>query len=210
MNPHLVTVFVTLFTIANPIGNIPLFLTLTAEQSLTAQRRTALITAVAVAITFVVCLFFGQAILKLLGINLYAFKIAGMFVISSLAWSMIRAEPSSHRHTKAEHEEAMQKDSVAVVPLAIPITAGGGAMAAVISYAGNVQNQAAMLEGILAIMAVALSIWAIYASAPLISRLLGVSGMTILTRVFGLLLLAIAITTIADALTKLFPVLVAA
>jgi multiple antibiotic resistance protein len=206
MSVSFTTVLVTLFTITNPIGNLPLFLALTENQSTSGKRQTAVVTAIAVAITLLVCLFFGQLILNLLGINIYAFKIAGMLIISALAWSMIRAESSSQRHTDEEHDHALQKSSVAVVPLAIPITAGGGAMAAVISFAGTIKG-AEVAEGVAAILIISVLVLAIYSAAPLLSKALGVSGMNILTRVFGLLLLAIAVTTIATALGELFPVL---
>jgi multiple antibiotic resistance protein len=207
MNVPFITALITLFTITNPIGNLPLFLALTDDQDLKEKRRTAMVTAIAVAITLLVCLFLGQLILNVMGINIYAFKIAGMLIISALAWSMIHAEPSSQRHTDAEHAHAMQKSSVAVVPLAIPITAGGGAMAAVISFAGTLKHSDEIVQGVAAILATAVLVWLIYSAAPALSKVLKISGMNILTRVFGLLLLAIAITTITTALGDLFPIL---
>ena len=132
-----VTAFVALFTITNPVGNIPLFLALTTNQTPRQQRITARTAAFAVAVVLIICLFVGQAILHLFGIRMEAFTFAGSLVVATLAWSMLSIQTSGQRHTAQEGDEAASKASITVVPLAIPILAGPGAISTVISSATN-------------------------------------------------------------------------
>jgi multiple antibiotic resistance protein len=206
MNNSFLTAFIALFTITNPIGNIPLFLALTAKQSLKQQRQVVVVAAIAVMITLIISLFLGKAILSIFNIQLAAFELAGQAIIATLAWSMLRAQTSHQRHTPEEQAEAATKDSIAIVPLAIPILAGPGAMSTVISYASRANGSQDLLA-VLAILAVTIAISACLFFAPALQKLLGVTGMNVLTRVFGLLLLAISIGSAASALKELFPLL---
>jgi multiple antibiotic resistance protein len=86
--------FIALFTIIDPIGTIPIFLALTRGQTPQEQKRIALAASTAMMITLLVALFAGDDILKLFGINLHAFSLAGMIVIASMAWSMLNAKMS--------------------------------------------------------------------------------------------------------------------
>ncbi len=202
----LVTAFVALFTITNPVGNIPLFLTLTANQTPRQQRATAWTAAFAVAVILVICLFVGQIILRLFGIRIEAFTLAGSFVVATLAWSMLSIQTSGQRHTEQEKDEAVSKPSITVVPLAIPILAGPGAISTVISSATNL-NFVEKAFGTGVILAVAAAVGVILSLAVDIRRILGVSGMNVLTRIFGLILLSIAVGSAAGALVKIFPAL---
>jgi multiple antibiotic resistance protein len=206
MNNSFLTAFMALFTITNPIGNIPLFLALTAKQSLKQQRQVVVVAAIAVMITLIISLFLGKAILSIFNIQLAAFELAGQAIIATLAWSMLRAQTSHQRHTPEEQAEATTKDSIAIVPLAIPILAGPGAMSTVISYASRANGSQDLLA-VLAILAVTIAIAVCLFFAPALQKLLGVTGMNVLTRVFGLLLLAISIGSAASALKELFPML---
>lgn len=199
--------FIALFTIIDPIGTIPIFLALTRGQTHHEQKRTALVASAAMMVTLLVALFAGDDILKLFGINLNAFRLAGMIVIASLAWSMLNARMSQIQHTQAEDQEAEQKDSVAIVPLAFPILAGAGAIGLVISYAAQVSSFGDMIYGAVGIVLVSVATALVLLASPRIQSLLGITGMNILTRIFGLLLLAIAIGGAATALIALFPAL---
>lgn len=207
MDLSLTTTFVALFTIVNPIGNIPLFLGLTCDQSPREQKHTVIVASAAVLIILLIAFFLGQRILDLFGINLDAFRLAGQLVIASLAWSMLNAKSSPMRHTAEEGQDAEQKASIAVVPLATPILAGAGALSLVISYASSASNLSRMIEGSVVIMMVTATTALILLAATRIQDVLGVSGMNILTRIFGLLLLAIAVGDAAKALISLFPAL---
>lgn len=207
MDISLSVAFIALFTIIDPIGAVPLFLALTSGQTPQEQKRTALVASTAMMVTLLVALFAGDDILKLFGINLHAFSLAGMIVIATMAWSMLNAKMSPIQHTKAEDQEAEQKDSVAIVPLAFPILAGAGAISLVISYASQASGFEDMIYGAVVIALVSIATALVLLASPRIQKLLGLTGMNILTRIFGLLLLAIAIGGAATALIALFPAL---
>ncbi|MBW4551637.1 MAG: NAAT family transporter [Aphanocapsa sp. GSE-SYN-MK-11-07L] len=206
MTTDFLKTFMALFTITNPIGNIPLFLALTAKQSLKQKRQVIIVAAIAVMVTLIISLFVGKAILDTLSIQLAAFELAGQTIIATLAWSMLHAQTSGQRHTPEEQAEATTKDSIAIVPLAIPILAGPGAMSTVISYASRASGSQHLLA-VLVILAVTVTIAVCFLLAPMLQKVLGVTGMNVLTRVFGLLLLAISIGSAANALKELFPML---
>ncbi len=207
MDISLSVAFIALFTIIDPIGTVPIFLALTSGQTPQEQKRTALAASTAMMITLLVALFAGDYILKLFGINLHAFSLAGMIVIAALAWSMLNAKMSPMQHTQAEDREAEQKDSVAIVPLAFPILAGAGSISLVINYAAQTSSFNDTIYGAVVIALVSAATALVLLAAPRIQKLLGITGMNILTRIFGLLLLAIAVGGAATALIALFPAL---
>lgn len=199
--------FIALLTIVNPIGNIPVFLALTCDQSPNEQRHTALAASMAVMVILLVSLFSGETILGIFGISLDAFRLAGMAVIASLAWSMLNAKMSPIQHTSEEKRDAELKQSVTVVPLAIPILAGAGSISLVVGYAAEVSSPLDMAKGAVIILLISLTTAMVLLTAPNVQKILGISGMNILTRIFGLLLLAIAVNGAAAALVDLFPAL---
>jgi multiple antibiotic resistance protein len=119
---------------------------------------------------------------------------------------MISIQTSGQRHTAQEGDEAVSKASITVVPLAIPILAGPGAISTVISSFTNA-NQAQKAIAAAAIVAVAIAVGIILSLAVKIRELLGVAGTNVLTRIFGLILLSIAVGAAARSLTALFPAL---
>jgi multiple antibiotic resistance protein len=207
MDVNLSVEFIALFTIVNPIGNIPLFLALTCDQTPQEQKRTALVASAAVMITLLVTLFSGETLLKLFGININAFRLAGMAVVASLAWSMLKANTSQLQQSPAENQEVVEKDSIAIVPLAIPLLAGAASISLVINFAAEVDGLADMIKGVVIVVLVSIATALTLLAAPGVQRVLGISGMKILTRIFGLLLLSIALGESAEALKELFPAL---
>jgi MarC family membrane protein len=192
---------VGLVSIVNPIGAIPVFLDLTRERP--GDRRTiALQTSVAVLVILAVALIGGETVLEFFGISLPSFRCAGGILVFLMALSMLRAEPSGIRHTPAEVESA-GKESIAVVPLAMPMLAGPGAVSTVIVYAhaSRAWRHAGFMGAVIA--GTALATYAALRFAPLIERLLGQTGMNVVTRVMGLILAAIAVELIAGGAAEL-------
>jgi len=207
MDANLSVEFVALFTIVNPIGNIPLFLALTCGQTPQEQKRTALVASAAVMVILLLTLFSGETILTLFGINIHAFRLAGMAVVASIAWSMLKANTSQLQQSSTENQEAVEMDSIAIVPLAIPLLAGAASISLVINFASEVEGLADMIKGVVVVVLVSIATALTLLVAPGVQRVLGISGMKILTRIFGLLLLAIALSESAEALKELFPAL---
>ncbi|MCE5387768.1 MAG: NAAT family transporter [Acidithiobacillus sp.] len=196
---------IALLAILNPIGAIPIFIALTNDETVAQRRATAKMAARAVAVVLIVAAFLGDYILQFFGISIAAFQVAGGMVLMLLAFNMLQAKSSRYRHTPEEAAEGMQKEAVAVVPLAIPLLAGPGTMVTVI-IAHN-KNHGWLADGLLVldILIIALVAYAALRLAEPLTRRLGVTGINITTRIFGLILAAIAVTFLANGLSTLFP-----
>lgn len=198
-----------LISVVNPIGAMPIFLSLTASKTPLQRKQTAMTTAIAVAMVLLASLLVGEPILNFFGIRLSAFRVAGGLLLLLMGISMLRVSDDRSRHTPEEDAESQDKSSVAVVPLAIPLLAGPGAISTTIVYAHrDLSLDHYLLFGgvILSVSAIILSILLL---APRIIAIMGHTGMNVVTRVMGLLLTSTAVEFIAGGITELFPVLAA-
>ncbi len=196
-----------LIAVVNPIGAIPAFLALTAHKRPADRQRTAIIAAFAVAMVLLISLVAGEHILHYFGISLSAFRVAGGILVLLMGISMLRASDDRSRHTPEERAESYEKESVAVVPLAIPLLSGPGAISTTIVYAHNDLSLTHFLLFVAVILTVSLLVLAALLSAPKIADMMGQTGMNVVTRVMGLLLASIAVEFIAKGMIGLFPIL---
>jgi multiple antibiotic resistance protein len=196
-----------LLAITNPIGNAPLFLSMTAGSAPAKRRRIALLAAIAVFVTLTVIAVAGEAILTTFGVTIDDLRIAGGLVVLLIGLSMLHAQATGIHSSSAETAEGAEKASPAVVPLAIPIVAGPGAMATVLVTAHGAASAAATATLIAVIAATAAILYACFRAAVPMQRMLGVSGMNIVVRIMGLLLAVIAVDMIAHGLRDEFPLL---
>jgi len=187
-----VTTLVALFAIVSPITSIPVFLALTSGASAKQRRVIAMQTAAVSGATLLIAYFVGDVILRLLSIQIEAFRVAGALVIGAIGWSMVMGKQSSIF--------AAQSSGAMVVPLAIPLMAGPGAIATVIAIGNNDHGSVRIADLVIILILAALTGVLLLAAAP-IERVLGAQGLMVLTRIFGLLLLSIAVSTIMSALT---------
>jgi multiple antibiotic resistance protein len=187
----LTSAFVTLFVIMDPVGTVPIFLSLTAGRSKATARRAAW---QAVAVSFVVIVafaFFGQRILDYLRISLPALQGAGGLLLLLVALELL---------TGNEKEPTAQAGAnIAMVPLGTPLLAGPGAIVATMLYSRRVHDLEDFLALGLAVVLVHLCIWAAMRYSLPILRLIRESGVLLVTRIAGLLLSAIAVQLVADA-----------
>lgn len=187
----LVEVFVTLFVIMDPVGTVPIFLSLTSGRSAATARRAAW-QAVAVSF-FVITLFafFGQQILQYLHISLPALQCAGGLLLLLVALELL---------TGNEKEPTAQAGAnVALVPLGTPLLAGPGAIVATMLFSRDVDSGASFVAVALGVVLVHVSLWlAMRYSLPIL-RVIRESGVLLVTRIAGLLLSAIAVQLVADA-----------
>jgi len=196
-----------LLVILDPFIAIPLFLSLTHGQDGRQRMRIAFITSVAVAVVLVLAAVFGDSLLAFMGTSLSSFRVGGGIVLLLMALAMLRAESDTLRTTHSEKKTAEEMSSIAVVPLAIPMLAGPGAISTVI-----IQMQRSTLPlhpfvVIGCILLVCVVLWVVLSLATQIGNTLGRIGMSIIDRLFGLLLAAISIEIIANGLRGLFPAL---
>ena len=131
---------VGLMAIVDPIGAVPLFIGLMPKATSAERKRTARNAAVAVAIILVGAMFAGEPVLRLFGISIPAFRVGGGILILLMALDMLKASHGRTRHTDEEDEEALGADSIAIVPLAIPLMAGPGAISLVIVTANRAKD----------------------------------------------------------------------
>jgi multiple antibiotic resistance protein len=197
-----------LFVIADPIGAVPIFISLTTSQTQCERKRTAKNVAVTVAIVLVVSIFAGQPLLAFFGISLPSFRVGGGILILLMAIAMMQARPSGTQRTPEETEEAATKEEVAVVPLGIPLVAGPGAISTIIIYAHQAPTWFDTVFLVFASILVAVSVWVALRLADPIRKLLGKTGINIVTRLFGLILAAVAVEFMAGGLGQLLPGLV--
>lgn len=199
-----------LVSVVNPIGAIPTFIALTANRSRRERQRTAILCAVSVFWVLVTALFAGEPILGFFGIGLPAFRVAGGILVLLMGISMLHVSPDRSRHTPEEEEESSDKESIAIVPLAIPLLSGPGAISTTIVYSHMETGLTHYLLVIAVIFAVSLGILLALLTAPRIAESMGNTGMNVVTRLMGLVLTSMAVEFIAHGIAALFPLLNAA
>jgi multiple antibiotic resistance protein len=200
-----IKVFTTLLAIVNPLGAIPLFVSLTDGVTEQQRRRIAHTASVAVAIILIVATLLGKPLLDFFGVSVASFKVGGGILLLLIAISMMQARQTHSKQTPEEAEEAALKQSIAVVPIAMPLLAGPGAISTVIIYADASRHALHMLMLILINVLTAFITWLALAVALPVTRMLSKTGINIATRLMGLLLAAIAVEFITGGLSQLLP-----
>ena len=187
----LVEVFVTLFVIMDPVGTVPIFLSLTGGRSPQAARRAAW---QAVAVSFLVITvfaFFGQQILGYLHISLPALQCAGGLLLLLVALELLTGNE--------QEPTAASGTNIALVPLGTPLLAGPGAIVATMLFVEDVDDTATFTAVALGVVLVHVALWAAMRFSLPILKLIRESGVLLVTRIAGLLLSAIAVQLVADA-----------
>ena len=198
--------FITLLVISNPLSALPAVLKITRSYSLSDRRKIGLTTAFAVGVILLVITWIGKPLLMLLGIKLPAFQVAGGIILFLMALSMLNAEESPIKQTPDEQKEKRSaSETGAIVPLAIPIIAGPGAISTVIVNVNNFPGPVNQLILSMAALLVAVFMGILLYFASNLERIFGQSGINIINRLGGLILTAISIQTIATGLIGLFP-----
>jgi multiple antibiotic resistance protein len=200
-----VKIFVALLVIVNPIGTMPMFLGLTHRHSAADKKRIALVASISVAVVLAASAMVGQPLLAFFGITIASFKVGGAILILLIAVSMMHGAPSREQQTPEEAKEAEDKESIAVVPLAIPLLSGPGAISTTIIYAAQ-RPSVAHLGGVVACcLLVALTTWIALRAATPIGGWLGKIGINVVIRIMGLLLAAVAVEIFASGIVVLLP-----
>lgn len=206
-NVGLITFATAMFTILNPIGNTAIFAGMVSGRSVADRRAIAVRCALAVAVILVVTVWLGEEILKLFGVEVASLEVAGGLIIALVAMSMLYVKQDGiHGSGLRGDEDAL--DSIAVVPLAMPLVAGPGAIATVIVNTKTHQGIEANLQMSLVCVGMSVVIVVCFLSAGVITRLLGPAGMNLVTKFMGLILLAIAVGMFASGAKGLLPGLV--
>ena len=196
--------FVTLAAVLDPFLAVPIFLALTASRSAGERARLVRVVSVTVFAVLAVSGLVGEQLLHLVGASLPAFRVGGGLVLLLMALAMLNAQAGGVRQSQDEAKEVQSGELSGVVPLAVPLLAGPGAISTTIlaAQAGGAAHFAALLACILAVCALT---WITLSLAGPIGAKMGTTGLNIATRLLGLLLAALAIQTMAEGLRQLFP-----
>lgn len=199
--PLLVNYFVSIFMLCNPLTAIPVFLSLTHGKHREERRRIALWLGLAIIVILVITTWIGSPLLSFLGIRIAAFQCAGGIIVFLLALSMLNAQMSPMRQTE---EEEKVKFMIPVVPLAIPVMAGPGALSGVIVASNTYHTFPELVILSACNIGVGIVTALILYFAAQLEKKLGPSGLNIVTRIGGLILAALAIEIFVQGVEGLF------
>jgi multiple antibiotic resistance protein len=198
---------ITLLAIVNPLAIVPFFIHYTQDFTPEQRRRTIWIASLSCFVVIATCAMMGLHVLEFFGISLASFQVGGGMLLLTSALSMLNAQPAEARSNEEEMHDAAARASIAVVPLTIPLLTGPATMSTVVIYAEKaktlLQLGTLVAYGLLIAMATALC----FSLAQPIARILGKTGINVMTRLMGLILAALAVEVMSDGLILLFPVL---
>ncbi len=204
---ELIGYFIALLVIANPLSALPALINLTQGKSADSKKKIARTASMAVGVILVAATWIGGPFLNLFGIKVPAFQLAGGCVMFLVALSMLNAQPSRIKQTEEDEKEAEKKPSIAVVPLAMPIIAGPGAITTVIVGVSGPLGPVGWVDQIylsFCAVAVAFATWVLLYFAYPIEKMLKHTGINIITRIGGLILASMAIQSIARGIHGLY------
>ena len=202
---------ITLLAVVNPLACVPFFIHFTQGFTKAQRQRTILVSSFTTFVVIAISALLGLQILAFFGISLASFQVGGGMLLLSSALSMLNAQPAEARANADEVQDAEARAtvgaSIAVVPLAIPLLTGPATMSTVVIYADKAKTllQLGSLVGYGVVIAMATALC--FAMAAPIARVMGKTGINVMTRLMGLILAALAVEVMADGLHKLFPVL---
>ena len=193
----------SIFFLVDPFAALPTFLAITDGADAVRRKRTARKGALTALIVLAGFAFAGEAIFRLFGITLPAFELAGGIVLLLIGLDMLEAKRSPTQEAAGDTEAAAQKEDAGIVPLGVPMLAGPGAITSVMVLVGQVQRPWQMGAILISILVTALICYLVLGHSGTVVRLLGDTGIRILVRVMGLLLVALAAQYFVNGLADL-------
>ncbi len=204
---NLIKFIVAMIIMMNPLGALSIYLDLTHKMKALEQREIAMHATIAMIIIMLLSLWTGRYLLSLLGITLPSFRFAGGIILLLMGLSMLQSKESPVSHTTEDDEAAKERHSIAVVPLALPVIIGPGAISTLIIAAGDFPNVSNKLVMSATCLLLALGTGSMLYYAIPVARFIGTSIIKVVTRIMGMIIMAIAVGMLADGLTGLLPVL---
>ncbi len=183
----------SIFFLVDPFAALPTFLAITEGQDSRRRLRTARRASLTALVVLTVFAFIGKYIFKLFGISLPAFEIAGGVILLLIGLDMLEAKRSPTQETRKDTQAAASKDDAGIVPMGIPMLAGPGAITTVMVLVGQVHSTWEMVAILVSIAITAVVCFLVLGAASRVARVLGPTGIRILVRVMGLLLVALAV-----------------
>jgi len=205
---YFVLLYGGLFAITNPIGAVPVFLSVTHDLGFRERREIATKTSITVVVTLVTFALIGEWIFRFFGFSLDAFAIAGGILLFKMAMEMLSGKLSTVKISREEtaefSEDVVTLEEVAIIPLAIPLISGPGAITTVILYMARSTSLPEKATVLASIVAIGLTVWLILCSSNRIQRKLGRVGIKVMTRMMGLILTSMAVQMIINGIKGAF------
>ncbi len=205
---YFVLLYGGLFAITNPVGAVPVFLSVTHDLNWNERREIATKTAVTVVVTLITFALIGEWIFRFFGSTTDAFAIAGGILLFKMAMEMLSGKLSTVKISTEETEEfsgeVVTLEEVAIIPLAIPLISGPGAITTVMLYMARSGQISEKLNVIASIIAIGLTVWLILCSSNRIQERLGRVGIKVMTRMMGLILTSMAVQMIINGIKGAF------
>ena len=198
---------VAMVIMMNPLGSLSIFLQLTNSFSLYHQRKTALKCGLSITIIMVITIWLGNQLLGLLGITIASFRFAGGIILLLTGLSMLQSKESPISHTPEDDIAAEERSSIAIVPLALPIIIGPGAISTLVITSIDYPHPfyKIWLSILCVILALGMGLMLYYGG--IIAKLVGESVIKVITRIMGMLIMAIAAGMLANGMIGLLPIL---
>ena len=198
------TTFLTIFVIVDPFGAAAIFLSITPNNTEEERKAMAKRAAIVAALVLFIFAVGGNLIFKYFGITLDAFKVAGGVLLCISAINMLYAKSYAMKHHPEEAGESVEKEDISIVPLAVPILAGPGAITAVMIDISKCENLFMFFLVFLSIALVCSFVYIILREASLIIKFLGKTGINITTRFMGLILISISVQFIVEGIIGIY------
>lgn len=199
-----IILFGALFSVLNPIGTVPIFVSLTQDFTKKERSNLSLRTSINVFIILIISFFIGQYVLSFFGITISALRIAGGIIIASSGFSLLNGNFTKNRGiNKKVEEDISTRNAIALTPLAMPMLAGPGSISLLIAFYQEHNSTQEIIVSSLSILVVSIVIFLILRSANYIARILGASGIVAVSRIIGFLTISIGIQYIISAVLSI-------
>jgi len=198
---------VAMIIMMNPLGSLSIFLQLTHRYPVIHQRKTAIKCGLAITIIMVISIWIGSQLLDILGITIDSFRFAGGIILLLTGLSMLQSKESPINHTPEDDIAAEERSSIAIVPLALPIIIGPGAISTLVIASNDYPNLFFKVWLSLLCIVLALGMFLILYYGSTIARFVGESVIKMITRIMGMIIMAIAVGMLANGLAGLIPAL---
>jgi len=204
---HIIQFLVNMLVMINPLSGLSIFLSLTKTAPLKLTQDTAKICGLAVWVTMIIIVWIGGPLLDFLGVSIAAFRCAGGIILFLMGLSMLQSQQSPTNYTAEEKEAASEKESIAIVPLALPILVGPGVISTIITENEDYTTLSDKFIFSVLCTFLAIIIFLILYFSKKISKTLGPSVIKVITRIMGMIVTARAAEMLANGLIGLIPAL---
>jgi multiple antibiotic resistance protein len=196
--------FSSLFSVVNPFAAMPIYISLMEGHTDSEKIRTARKASTYMFFVLIIFLLIGTFILSFFGISLPGIQIAGGLVIVRSGFSMLSPQNGGKKLTKKDQEAAMEKEDVSFSPLAMPLLSGPGSIAVVIGFGSEAQGITDYIVNGVAVFATAFLAYLILRISPKLVKYIGSSGMSVITRMMGFIVLAIGVQFVINGISKFY------